>query len=74
MSELRAVTIAHTGRGNAGHGLHRAFEDNPRVRMVALADPDTTGRAELAAEHADGTVERRPAGDQRGSTTATHCG
>ena len=50
MSELRAVTIAHTGRGNAGHGLHRAFEDNPRVRMVALADPDMTGRAELAAE------------------------
>ena len=49
MSALRAVTIANTDLGGAGHGLHRAFQANPDVRMVALADPVDEGRAELAA-------------------------
>jgi len=45
---LRAVTIANTDRGGAGHGLHRAWQANPDVRMVALADPVDEGREELA--------------------------
>ena len=49
MPPLRAVTIANTDRGGAGHGLHRAFQANPDVRMAALADPVDAGRAELAA-------------------------
>ena len=49
MSALRAVTIANTDRGVAGHGLHRAWQANPDVRMVALADPVDEGREELAA-------------------------
>ena len=49
-SDLKAVTIAGTGRGGAGHGQHRAFELNPRVEMAALSDPDEQGRAKLAAE------------------------
>ena len=49
MSALRAVTIANSDLGGAGHGLHRAFQANPDVRMVALADPVDEGRAELAA-------------------------
>jgi len=48
MSALRAVTIANTDRGGAGHGLHRAWQANPDVRMVALADPVDEGREELA--------------------------
>ncbi len=50
MDPLTAVVIADTNRGGAGHGLHRAFEDNADVRLAALADPDPQGRARLAAE------------------------
>lgn len=46
----RAVTIADTSRGGAGHRMHRAFHLNSRVDMVALSDPDAEGRAQLAAE------------------------
>ena len=49
-SELKAVAIADTARGGAGHSLHRAFELNPRVEMAALSDPDEQGRAKLSAE------------------------
>ncbi|MCY3958364.1 MAG: Gfo/Idh/MocA family oxidoreductase [Chloroflexi bacterium] len=49
MSALRAVTIANSDLGGAGHGLHRAWQANPDVRMVALADPVDEGREELAA-------------------------
>ncbi len=49
-NQLKAVTIAATGRGGAGHRMHRAFEMNPRVEMAALADPDAEGREQLAAE------------------------
>ena len=48
--QLKAVTIAGTGRGGAGHRMHRAFGLNPRVEMAALADPDAEGRVRLAAE------------------------
>jgi predicted dehydrogenase len=47
-----AVAIGHTGRGNFGHNLHLTFNDNPRVTMVAIADPDETGRT--AAQVASG--------------------
>jgi len=50
VATLRSVTIAHTGRGNAGHSLHLAFAQHPDVRMVALADPDPAGRAKLGGE------------------------
>ena len=49
-ADFKAVTIAGTGKGNAGHGMHRAFERNPRVEMVALSDPDEQGRVKFAAE------------------------
>ena len=49
-ADLKAVTIADTARGGAGHRMHRTFELNPRVEMTALSDPDEEGRAKLAAE------------------------
>ncbi|MBM4437654.1 MAG: Gfo/Idh/MocA family oxidoreductase, partial [Actinobacteria bacterium] len=50
MTKLRAVTIAHAGKGNAGHALHRTFTDSAEVEMVALSDPDPAGRAKLSGE------------------------
>lgn len=50
MAKLCAVTIAHTGMGNAGHRLHTAFADVPQVTMVAVSDPDPDGRAKFAKE------------------------
>ena len=50
MAQFRAVTIAHTDKGNAGHGLHTAFDANDDVQMIALSDPNSKGRAKLAAE------------------------
>ena len=49
-ADLKAVTVADTARGGAGHLMHRTFELNPRVEMTALSDPDEEGRAKLAAE------------------------
>lgn len=40
----RAVVIGHTGRGNYGHGLDVALVGFPEVDIVAVADPDETGR------------------------------
>ena len=42
---LRAAVIGHTGRGDYGHGLESIFAGRPNVELVALADPDETGRA-----------------------------
>jgi predicted dehydrogenase len=41
--DFRVAIIGHTGRGNYGHYLDRAFDGVARV--VAVADPDETGRA-----------------------------
>jgi predicted dehydrogenase len=40
----RAGVIGHTGRGDYGHGLDTAFLALPGVELVAVADPDGTGR------------------------------
>lgn len=45
---LRAAIIGHTGRGDYGHGLDLIFNDLPHVEVVAVADPDETGRAAAA--------------------------
>jgi predicted dehydrogenase len=41
-----AAIIGHTGRGNYGHRLDRAWLDAPAARVVAVADPDPEGLAE----------------------------
>jgi len=44
----RAVIIGHTGRGNYGHGLDLIFKHRPEIEVVAVADPDSAGRARAA--------------------------
>jgi len=46
--KLRAAVIGHTGHGDYGHGLEFIFAGLPGVELVALADPDPTGRARTA--------------------------
>ncbi len=41
----KAAVIGHTGRGDYGHGLDLAFLNEPRLKLVAVADPDDAGRA-----------------------------
>lgn len=41
---FRAAIIGHTGHGNYGHGLDVAFMGFPNIEIVAIADPDETGR------------------------------
>lgn len=43
---LKAAVIGHTGRGDYGHGLENIFQN--REVVVAVADPDATGRARIA--------------------------
>lgn len=45
----RAAIIGHTGRGDYGHGLDTCFNGLESVEVVALADPDPTGRAAASA-------------------------
>lgn len=40
----RAAIIAHTGRGNYGHGLDTVWNAVDSVELVALADPHPIGR------------------------------
>lgn len=40
----RLGIIGHTGRGDYGHGIDVACTKVPQVEVVALADPDETGR------------------------------
>lgn len=40
----RAAIIGHTGHGNYGHGLDTCFVGLPNVEVVAVADPDSSGR------------------------------
>ena len=46
--KYRACVIGHTGRGNYGHGLDRAFQNIPNITVVAVADPVETGRLAAA--------------------------
>jgi predicted dehydrogenase len=46
---FRAAVIGDTGRGDYGHGLDVALLDQPRLQVVAVADPDPKGRAAAAA-------------------------
>ncbi|RUL86438.1 Gfo/Idh/MocA family protein [Tautonia sociabilis] len=41
----RAAVIGRTGRGNYGHDLDRAFAEEPKFTLVAVADEDEAGRA-----------------------------
>lgn len=45
---FRAAVIGHTGRGNYGHELDRAFDGCAAVQVVAVADPVERGRAAAA--------------------------
>lgn len=45
----RAAIIGHTGAGDYGHGIERIFKGLPDVSVVAVADPDETGRAKARA-------------------------
>ena len=44
----RAAVIGRTGRGNYGHDLDRAIAEDPKLRLVALADEDEAGRLAAA--------------------------
>lgn len=45
----RAAVIGYTGRGDYGHGLDVIFNEVPNIQVVAVADPDSSGR-EVAAK------------------------
>jgi predicted dehydrogenase len=44
----RAAVIGHTGAGDYGHGYDRIFNDVENVTVVAVADPDPSGREQAA--------------------------
>jgi predicted dehydrogenase len=44
----RAAVIGRTGRGDYGHGLDVALLDQPKLRVVAVADDDPAGLAAAA--------------------------
>ena len=48
--QYKAGIIAHTGKGNYGHGLHLSYQGLPGVEVVAVADPDAEGRKKGMAE------------------------
>ena len=50
MSEFRAVVLADSDKGGAGHSLHTTFDDIPDVGIAALADPNSDGRDRFARE------------------------
>ncbi len=41
----RVGVIGHTGRGNYGHGIGDVWPAFPQTQVVAVADPDSEGRA-----------------------------
>ena len=55
----RVAVIGHTGRGDYGHDLHLAWNDIARdqAQVVALADPDPTGRAAAIESLGGGTIQ-----------------
>src|SRR4051795_6541302 len=44
----KTVVIGRTGRGDYGHGLDVAVLNQPKLKVVAVADDDTQGRAQAA--------------------------
>lgn len=48
--KYKAAVIGHTGQGDYGHSLHLVWNHRPDVQLVALADPDETGRTKAAVE------------------------
>ncbi len=42
---LRVSLIGHTGKGDYGHGLDKAWLTIPGVQLVAVSDPDAAGLA-----------------------------
>jgi predicted dehydrogenase len=48
-TKLKAAIIGHTGAGDYGHGIERIFAGLPNVSVVAVADPNDTGRAKAKA-------------------------
>ena len=44
-NNFRAAIIGDTGKGDYGHGLDVVFNDRPNIQVVAVADPNPTGRA-----------------------------
>ena len=44
----RVAVIGSTGRGGYGHGLDSAFQDVDRARIVAVSDPNPSGRRKAA--------------------------
>lgn len=40
----KAAVIGYTGRGDYGHGLESIFSGRKGIELVAVADPDETGR------------------------------
>jgi predicted dehydrogenase len=49
-AKYRACVIGDTKHGGYGHNLHLVWGLHPAVEVVALADPDESGRAKRAAE------------------------
>ncbi|MDE2928855.1 MAG: Gfo/Idh/MocA family oxidoreductase [Acidobacteriota bacterium] len=47
--KYRAAVIGHTGVGGYGHGWDEAFNPFDAIDVVAVADPDATGRKEVMA-------------------------
>jgi predicted dehydrogenase len=47
-SKSRVAVIGRTGKGNYGHGLDTVWLGVERAELVAVADPDDTGRAAAA--------------------------
>ena len=45
----RVAIVGHTGRSNYGHFLDRAFVGVEGARIIAVADPDETGRGAAVA-------------------------
>ena len=45
--KYRAAVIGHTGVGGYGHGWDTAFNPFDTIDVVAVADPDDTGRSEV---------------------------
>lgn len=45
-TRYKAAIIGHTGAGDYGHGLDTVYADIPEIDVVAVADPDETGRRE----------------------------
>ncbi len=44
----RAAILGRTGQGDYGHGLDVVYNGMPEVQVVAVADPDPTGRRQCA--------------------------